>query len=163
MGRGGQGRPKTPTAVAELNGYRKDRINHDEPQPAEAEVVPPNWMVLAHNETPTGEESSLDVWQRLAPDMITKKVLTAWDVESFAVYCTSVVGYRRAALEVARHGMTRETAQGIVKNPAVTAMKDCADLMNRYGAKFGLTPSDRAALAIKPDDPKGKGADRLLG
>jgi len=119
--------------------------------------------VLAHNETPAGEESALDVWQRLAPDMVAKKVLTAWDVEAFAVYCVSVVGYRRAAVEMAKYGMTRETAQGVVKNPAVTAMKDCADLMNRYGAKFGLTPSDRAALAIKPDEDKGKGAARLLG
>jgi len=152
-----------PTAVAELNGYRKDRINHDEPVPNEAEVLPPDWLVLAHNETPAGEESALDVWQRLAPDMVAKKVLTAWDVEAFAVYCVSVVGYRRAAVEMAKYGMTRETAQGVVKNPAVTAMKDCADLMNRYGAKFGLTPSDRAALAIKPVEDKGKGAARLLG
>ncbi|GAA3877926.1 P27 family phage terminase small subunit [Saccharothrix violaceirubra] len=152
-----------PTAVAELNGYRKDRINHDEPVPAAGEVEPPAWMVAVHQLADDGEESALQVWRRLAPDLIAKKVLTPWDVEAFAVYCTSVVGYRRAAIEVAVEGMTTRGSQGVVKNPAVTAMKDCADLMNRYGAKFGLTPSDRAALAIKPDEGKGKGAERLLG
>ncbi|WP_151484851.1 P27 family phage terminase small subunit [Streptomyces albicerus] len=43
-----------------------------------------------------------------------------------------------------------------MKNPALTALKDYAEIVGRYGARFGLTPSDRASLSIGGDarDPK---------
>jgi P27 family predicted phage terminase small subunit len=163
VGKAGQGRPAKPTSLKVLHGDRKDRINTSEPQPTESTVTPPAWLALADAETEQAHESALDVWRRMAPDLIKRGVLTAWDVEAFAVYCDAVVKFRQASLEVTRGGMTIEGARGSVKNPAVTAAKDYADLMQRYGARFGLTPSDRASLSVKGDEDAGKGAERLLG
>lgn len=163
MGKAGQGRPSKPTSLKVLHGDRKDRINIDEPQPSATEVLPPAWLAMADTETVQGHESALDVWRRMAPDLTSRGVLTAWDVEAFAVYCDAVVKFRQASLEVTRTGMTIAGARGSVKNPAVTAAKDYADLMQRYGARFGLTPSDRASLSVKGAEDAGKGAERLLG
>lgn len=163
MGRGGQGRPAKPTNLKVLHGDRKDRINDGEPVPAAVEVVPPAWFAEAAAASPEGQESALDVWHRMAPDLIDKGVLTTWDVEAFAVYCDVVVRFRQASMEVSRTGMTIDGARGTVKNPAVTAAKDYADLMHRYGARFGLTPSDRAGLKVERGDPRGGAAKFLSG
>ncbi|MFF4548601.1 phage terminase small subunit P27 family [Streptomyces sp. NPDC001406] len=156
MGRGGQGRPSKPTALKVLHGDRSDRINAAEPVPDEGDIQPPAWLAELEAEAEPGTGSALGVWRRLAPDLIRKRVLTAWDVEAFAVFCDAVVGHRRAALEVARSGLTVAGARGVVKNPALTALKDYAEILSRYGARFGLTPSDRASLSIGGDaqDPK---------
>lgn len=149
MGRGGQGRPAKPTRLKVLEGDRKDRVNTTEPIPFDVEVVPPAWLVALDHEAEVGTETALDVWHRLAPDLIRTKVLTAWDVEAFAVFCDAVVNHRRAAEQVSREGVTGEGARGgIVKHPAVTATKDYAEIMVRYGARFGLTPTDRASLSL---------------
>lgn len=163
MGRGGQGRPSKPTALKVLHGDKPSRINTNEPIPDQGDIRPPEWLVMLDAESSAGTETALAVWHRMAPDLIAKGVLTAWDVEGLAVYCDAVIKHRQASIEVARNGMTIQGSQGTTKNPAVTAMKDCAELMNRYGAKFGLTPSDRAALSLKGDDDGSKGAGRLLG
>lgn len=160
---GKRGPAPAPTSLKVVRGTRESRINRDEPQPSSSDVVAPAWLTVADGETEQGHESALDVWRRMAPDLTSRGVLTAWDVEAFAVYCDAVVHFRQASLEVTRTGMTIEGARGSVKNPAVTAAKDYADLMQRYGARFGLTPSDRASLSVKGDEDAGKGAERLLG
>jgi P27 family predicted phage terminase small subunit len=160
---GRRGPAPAPTALKVVRGTRESRINRAEPKPSESTVEPPAWLTLADAATEQGHESALDVWRRMAPDLEKRGVLTAWDVEAFAVYCDAVVHFRQASLEVARDGMTVQGVRGVVKNPAVTAAKDYADLMQRYGARFGLTPSDRASLSVKGDDDAGKGAERLLG
>jgi P27 family predicted phage terminase small subunit len=148
MGRGGQGRPSKPSSLKVLHGDRKDRINDAEPVPDAEEVTAPAWIVAIDHEAEVGTETALDVWNRLAPDLVRKKVLTSWDVEAFATYCDAVVNHRRASEEVARDGVTVMGAKSIVRNPAVVAAKTYADVMARYGARFGLTPSDRASLSL---------------
>ncbi|MBB6174200.1 P27 family predicted phage terminase small subunit [Nocardiopsis mwathae] len=84
-------------------------------------------------------------------------VLTSWDVDLFAVYCDAVVNHRRASAEVARRGILVEGQRGnLVKNPALQVARDYADMMSRIGARFGLSPSDRAGIDIvEGDDPDG--------
>ncbi|WP_304455971.1 phage terminase small subunit P27 family [Nocardiopsis sp. YSL2] len=162
MGRGGQGRPTKPTSLKVLHGDRPDRINDGEPIPDEGEIAPPEWLLDLDAEAKDGVESALDVWHRLTPDLIRQGVLTAWDVESFAVFCDAVVGHRRAAMTVSREGLTIAGARGTVKNPALTALKDYAEIVARYGARYGLTPSDRASLSIG-GDAHGAKDDLLTG
>ena len=156
MGRGGQGRPAKPTPLKVLHGDRKDRLNQTEPVPDEGAIEPPGWLVELDRQAEAGTETALDVWHRLAPDLIRKRVLTSWDVEAFAVYCDAVVGHRRAAAQVAEQGLTVQGVRGVVKNPTLTALKDYAEIVSRYGARFGLTPSDRASLSVGGEqrDPK---------
>jgi phage terminase small subunit len=53
-----------------------------------------------------------------------------------------------------------------VVNPYYRIMRDCAETMARIGARFGLTPSDRAGINIETTEPRKYTRDdpeRILG
>ncbi|WP_329545555.1 phage terminase small subunit P27 family [Streptomyces sp. NBC_01356] len=158
---GQRGPAGKPTALRVLHGDRKDRINTDEPQPDAGEILPPDWL----------SEVALEVWEQFAGDLEAKRVLTAWDTEAFANWCDAVARRRDAAQHVEEEGAVVDldvfnkngelTGSRRAKNPWLLAL-DAADAqVQRYGARFGLTPSDRAQLKI-PNQGEGKGAERLL-
>ncbi|MEU3020100.1 phage terminase small subunit P27 family [Nocardiopsis sp. NPDC007018] len=159
---GERGRKSKPTSLKILHGDREDRINRDEPLPGQGEVVAPAWIVEL-DEASTGEhETALGVWNRLAPDLARKGVLTPWDVDQFAVFCDAVVRHREATRAVDREGALVEGQKGnLVRNPGIQIARDYADLMVKVGSRFGLTPGDRADLKIERETAHG-GADRLL-
>ncbi|HEX9993922.1 MAG TPA: phage terminase small subunit P27 family [Acidimicrobiales bacterium] len=138
-----------------MRGDRSDRVNTDEPLPSAGEVTAPSWLA----------EGALAVWSALAPDLERQRVLTAWDVEAFATYCDAVERHRRAAENLDRQGEIVEapvfnrngerTGERLEKNPWFFVWKDCAEIMSRYGARFGLTPSDRSQLKVGSDGEKG--------
>src|SRR5690606_32925069 len=158
---GKRGPAGKPTALRVLHGDRKDRINTDEPTPSAGDIVPPEWL---------GDEA-LDVWEEYAPDLEAKRVPTSWDVEAFAAWCDAVARRRDAARHVQDEGAVVEhpvfnkngdqTGARLGRNAWLLAL-DTADAQVRaYGARFGLTPSDRASLKI-PNEGEGLGAERLL-
>jgi P27 family predicted phage terminase small subunit len=155
------GRPRKPTALKLLQGDRQDRINRDEPVPDEAEVVRPEWL----------PEPAAAIWDQLAPDLIAKNVLTAWDVDMFAAFCTAVVANREAAADLDQSGvkcttLVRETARGdliydLRRNPAWQVFRESAATMAGIGGKFGLTPADRAGLSVGQGEQHDPTADLL--
>lgn len=149
-----------PASLKILNGDRPDRINFNEPVPADGATTPPSWITDLDSD---GEhESALGVWRRLAPDLERKGVLTPWDVDSFAVFCDAVVRHRDATRAVETHGILILGQKGNeVRNPAIQVARDYADLMVKVGSRFGLTPGDRADLKIEREAPSG-GAERYL-
>lgn len=105
------------------------------------------------------------MWDRLAPDLIDKGCLTAWDVDLFVVYCDAAATYhecRRAIGDAyTTKGSVRDTT---VKSPLWRIMRDCADTMRTIGGKFGLTPSDRAGIdTSQPEETSKYGPERILG
>ncbi|MGW4030759.1 phage terminase small subunit P27 family [Streptomyces sp. NPDC004838] len=158
---GMRGPAPKPTALRVLHGDRKDRINTAEPRPDEGELTPPDWL----------SDQALEVWHALADDLTAKGVLTPWDCEAYANYCDAVARRRDAAEHVATEGAVVEhpvfnkngdqTGVRMGKNAWLLAL-DAADAQVRtYGARFGLTPSDRAQLKIGGQSKPG-GAERLL-
>ncbi|GGN47282.1 phage terminase small subunit P27 family [Streptomyces fuscichromogenes] len=158
---GKRGPAGKPTALRVLHGDRKDRINDAEPQPDAGDITAPDWL----------GEQALAVWDAYAPDLEAKRVLTPWDCEAFANWCDAVARRRDAAEHVETEGAVVElnvfnkngdlTGTRRAKNPWLLAL-DAADAqVQRYGARFGLTPSDRASLKI-PNEGDGLGAERLL-
>lgn len=147
---GKRGPAPKPTNVRLLHGDDKknpQRVNRDEPQPGAAEVGPPAWL----------SDEALEVWQQYAPDLTRTKVLTAWDVEAFAVWCDAVVRRRRAVAELAAWGEIYEVpvcANGevvghkLVRNPWNLVLVEADGQLQRYAARFGLTPSDRSQLKV---------------
>ncbi|WP_435969318.1 phage terminase small subunit P27 family [Streptomyces sp. Qhu_M48] len=158
---GKRGPAPKPTALRVLHGDRKDRINTEEPRPAEGDIAPPAWL----------RDEAVEVWDTLADQLITTGVLTLWDVEAFANWCDAVARRREAAEHVAVEGAVVEhpvfnkngdiSGHRMGKNAWLLAL-DAADAqVQRYGARFGLTPSDRAQLHIGGQEKPG-GAERLL-
>lgn len=160
---GKRGPAPTPTNLRILRGDRKDRINTDEPQPTSDGVVRcPTWL---------STKAKL-VWRRLAPDLIAKKVLTAWDVDSFADVCELMVINRTALEDVAEHGNTivtvdRELADGTIvyrtqKNPNWQIAKESTALLVSLGGRFALNPSDRSQMKVGDAPKAGKPGEDLL-
>lgn len=151
------GRKKAPAAYRELQGQT---VATTEPRPDDGVIVPPSWL----------NEAEREVWDRLAPDMIRKKVLTAWDVDRFVAFITAVVLMNDARQSMDNYGTTivtpeRELANGTIifktiKNPAFTLFTQSVAIMNQIGGSFGLSPADRARIQIAepdgPDDPTAK-------
>lgn len=137
-----------------LDGVREDTINRDEPLPAEGDIVCP----------PDVKGEARRVWDSLAPDLIDKRVLKAWDVEAFAAYCRTAALFKEAAAEAeAGPIMIPGSHGGAVQNPAIRVMSQAMQDMIRMGGRFGLTPADRAGLKISDDGGAKLGAARLLG
>lgn len=149
MGRG-QGRPSTPTNLKVLHGTRPDRVNHREPKPASVPAATPAHLT----------DAALAVWTRLAPDLEAKQVLTSWDVDEFGVFCEATALHQIAYSQIGDAAVVKGS-KGPAKNPWFQIWRDTADVMVRYGARFGLSPSDRANLSTEepPDDER----EALLG
>lgn len=146
------GRPKKPTNLAVLHGDKPSRINTAEPKPSILSIDAPEWL----------SDEARQVWDRLAADLKVKQVLTAWDTETFACWCDAVVRRRAAAKALAREGEVIElpvynkngdlTGHRLGKNPWTLVLNEADAQVQKYAARFGLTPSDRAGLSIGKDD-----------
>jgi P27 family predicted phage terminase small subunit len=159
---GKRGPAPAPTALKLIRGDRESRINREEPLPAELEAEAPDWL----------PGPAREVWDRLAPDLIAKGVLTPWDVDAFADLCNVIVINREALLDIDKNGtncttVDRELSDGTIiytltKNPSWQIAKESTVLITTLGGRFGLNPSDRSQLKVKGEEDGGKGAERLL-
>lgn len=126
-----RGRPRKPTTLKILHGDREDRINRAEPVPGSGEVVPPFEL----------SEGALLVWDRLAPDRIRRGVLTAWDVDAFALFCETVAV---AQSKVAPAHQPWEPRPGTAS--PLSELRSAIAMVSSLGSRFGWTPADRAKL-----------------
>ena len=106
--------------------------------PELVDLDPPDYLDL----------DALAIWHRLAPSLAERGVLTAWDVDTFAVFVTSVVVYSRAIRQVNERGILVKQRTSHVKNPALQIARDSAGTIASFAARFGLTPADRAKLRL---------------
>lgn len=152
-----RGRKPKPTALKELAGTPGKRaLNKDEPKPPRVVSVEPP--------TPLPPIARAE-WDRLAPSLATKGVLTEWDLEMFANYCLAkqqrdeaeakLAELRKEGSIVALVGLTPNgmKVMNIYLQIRNSAMRDMAT----FGAPFGLTPADRSRLTIQ--DPEKEDAD----
>ena len=160
MGVGGKGRPAKPTSLKLVSGTRPDRINDKEPVPAEAPIEPPEWL----------DEAAVEMWHRLAPDLIAAGVLTAWDVQAFAEWCDASSTVAFAAEQIAAEGHIVEqevfdrngkpTGTRLVTNPWFYIQRSMLEVTAKRAARFGLTPAERSGVAVQrgadvgDDDPE---------
>jgi P27 family predicted phage terminase small subunit len=154
-------RPK-PTAVRLLHGGRKDRINLAEPQPPEGDVTAPDTLT----------EGAREVWDRLAPDLIARNVLTPWDVDEFVGFCDAVARRDDAIAKLAQHGDViaakvfdrsgQLTGHRLVTSPWFQVWKAANDAVLRYGARFSLSPSDRSQINVTSSSGDYGGVERFF-
>lgn len=158
---GARGPRPAPTALRVVKGDRKDRINTEEPKPR-GEPSPPAWL----------DEAGLDVWRQYAPEQVRLKVLKAPDSEAFGMWCHWVAVFRELVQLIRDQGETVEepvlnkegqvVGRKIKRHPAAITRAQASDHMLRYGARFGMTPSDRAGLKVDNGASKGNSAADLL-
>lgn len=149
---GKRGPAKTPTALAVARGEtRPSRVNHDAPDPPSDRAEPPEYLDL----------DALGVWHRLAPSLEARGILTAWDADVFAAYCTAVVHHRRAVKAVNSTNVMLGRGATLHKHPALQVVRDQAALIVTLGGRFGLTPSDRSQIRLEAPAGSDDGYDLL--
>jgi P27 family predicted phage terminase small subunit len=144
---------RKPTALKILHGDRPDRINDRAPVPPTTDVVRPEWLSPA----------AVAVWDRLAPDLVRTRVLTAWDVDAFARFCWAAATSVALMAEIDRDGPLVPGARGreLVRHRALSVLRQLDAELLAIGGRFGLTPADRDRIrVVAPDD--GRNVERLL-
>lgn len=158
-----RGRKPKPTALKELAGNPGHRpLNENEPRP-EAE----NLRCPAHLK---GEARK--AWLKVSKKLYELGVLTGLDEMVLETLCAAyqawfiahkMVGQEGELLPPPVQGQERETLFGtdkpqyssaqMVVNPWAYRRDKQAQILQRLAAEYGLTPSSRARLQGKPDDP----------
>jgi P27 family predicted phage terminase small subunit len=102
------------------------------------------------------------VWDRLAPDLIDRGVLTSWDADMFVVFCRAAAVFHEVSEQIGSEFVSPGSNNNQVVSPLWRVQKDAAETMRVVGGKFGLNPSDRAGLDTAENTPT-YGAERILG
>ena len=124
-------------------GPKPDRTGIDghgnDVAPPLGDVDPPSYLDL----------DAVAIWHRLAPSLAERGVLTAWDVDTFAVFVSAVAHHARAVKVINERGILVKQRSSHVKNPALQIARDSAGTIASFAARFGLTPADRAKLRLE--------------
>lgn len=141
------GPPPKPTALKILEGNPGQRkLNTTEPQPRAAAPLPPAQLV--------GE--ALAEWGRIVPELDRLGLLTVVDRAYLVAYCEAWATFDAARQAIAEYGpLVAGRDGGMVKNPAAQIMKDAADMMLKFGSRFGLSPADRTRLHVPVEADEG--------
>lgn len=150
---GKRGPAPKPKTLRILHGDRRGRINDAEPVPSSAAVVCPEWS----------SEQARAVWERLAPDLIRRGLLTSWDADAFYVVCEALARYKAATQLVNGSALLVQGGSGLMKNPALQVQAEAERTFLQFAARFGMTPSDRQSIKTEVGgDGAAGGAERLL-
>jgi P27 family predicted phage terminase small subunit len=141
MGR--RGPQAEPTAIKEAKGNPgRRRLNENEPVPPSAPVTPPRWL------PPT----AIEIWNDLAPYLITMRVLTVVDRFPFARYCRMMARYielQEAMWDKGPQGTLYplKDKKGKVRNaaewPMAAELRRLQEMLVRLEDRFGMTPWSR--------------------
>ncbi|WP_375173706.1 phage terminase small subunit P27 family [Pseudooceanicola sp.] len=146
-----RGRKPKPTALKLLEGNPGGRpINHDEPKPTRSRPTCPSHL------SPTAKAE----WKRIAEEMENVGLLTRIDRVALAVYCQAYGKWVEAERKLAETPPLLKMPSGYIQvSPWVTISNKQAELMAKYMAELGLTPSARSRLSVsgahtlQRDDP----------
>jgi P27 family predicted phage terminase small subunit len=153
MGRRG---PKPEAAaIKEKKGNPGHRPIGSDPSPQKdaakkIAVSPPSWLKAG---------KGLEVWKRLAPRLISLKLLTTTDVETFGRYCRSCARWLQMQQKIDKQGLTRHVKSNHGEwdrpHPLLLPSDRLEVRLQAFEACFGLNPADRqrifAARATTPD------------
>lgn len=157
MGR--RGPPPKPTRLKLLEGNPgKRRLPANEPKPRPVAPSCPRSLKL---------EAKRE-WRRIVPELDRLGLLAVIDRGQLAGYCQSWAIWVEAEEWLAANGRTYilRDEDGNVRYaapwPEVKIARDALADMRAFGARFGLSPSDRTRMTV-PAAPEEDDLDALLG
>lgn len=151
----GRGRKPKPTRLRELQGNPgKRRLPQGEPVPAGD--MPPMPRGLLWDEAQR-------LWRKNAGALNEVGLLTTVDGPAFALMCQHYAIAVEAATRIRADGMmlVDENSQQR-KHPLLSVWSSNSTLFKSYAVEFGMTPSARARLDVKPGEEQLTLADVLF-
>ena len=142
---GKRGPSPKPTHLKLLEGNPGKRpLNMHEPKPKPTTPSMPTWLnPLAKKE-----------WRRISKELAGLGLLTCVDGAALAGYCTAYAAVQNAEKEIQDYGSTTYTTDtGFIRDiPAIARQQKYLALMRNYLSEFGLSPSSRSGIDIKPKE-----------
>lgn len=139
-----KGRKPKPAEQKRREGNRGKRKPRSEPEPAGGLPEPPREFDGEHRE----------VWFSIL-GMLPQYKRTGSDSLALEVFAREVMQYRRAIRTIAKDGDLVSTPQGYQqKHPMHTVKRDALGAIDKWVARFGMSPADRAKLATGDDSDK---------
>jgi P27 family predicted phage terminase small subunit len=147
---GKRGPKNKPTEIKRIEGNPGKRaLNENEPS-FSAGVDCPEWL----------DDMARDEWNRLAPDLITNKLLDGGSIAAFATYCQAYSRLQAAEKIIANEGMfyvnNGRNGNQIKEHPAVKVALECKQFIRQMAPEFGCTPSSRSRFNLSIGGAKSK-------
>ena len=158
MGRRG---PKPEAAVIkEKKGNPGHRPIGADPAPQQNTAAkkialsPPSWLK---------ERKGIEVWKRIAPRLVSLKLITTADVETFGRYCRTFSRWLEMQAKIDKQGLTRHVKSNHGEwdrpHPLLLPCDRLEVRLQAFEACFGLNPADRqrifAARSMSADPAAG--------
>jgi P27 family predicted phage terminase small subunit len=142
MGR--RGPSPTPTRLKILAGNPGKRpLTKPRAEGPSGRVDCPQWLTA----------SAKAEWRRLAPQLISRGLLTPIDRAAFSVYCQSFGRWRECLAAIEKFGTVYVTAAGRVhERPEVKMAHQYSQSMRAFAVEFFMTPGSRTRMSF-PDAP----------
>lgn len=143
---GKRGPAPLPTNLKLLRGtHRADRATSNEPMPEAKVPSRPSWL----GEGVDWGSEAVREWDRVVGALAANGLLTDLDRTSLAAYCDAFGRWWHFRREVAEKGAVQVTESGYVaQRPEVALMNKALDDVKRFGALFGMSPSDRTRISV---------------
>jgi len=156
MGR--RGKKTMPVKLKILTGNRSrqdlDKIKACEPPTVEGSLKAP----------PMLKGEALKMWKVKAPQLLGMGLFTEDNREPLQRYCITWQLYTMALKAIEEEGLSKDIQSGRkVAIPEAMLIRGYSDDMLKIEREFGLTPSSRAAYAVRNAEEKDPLADFIAG
>lgn len=140
MGR--RGPAPRPTVLKVLAGNPdKQKKNRNEPKPRPLKPWCPSWL----------DDDAKREWFRVLPILFKAGLVTEADGTALAAYCQSYSMWKQATKTLQEGGFTNRAPGGYrMLRPEVAMVQRSLALIKQYCAEFGMTPSARSRMEVKP-------------
>jgi P27 family predicted phage terminase small subunit len=144
------GRPRKSIAEKRLEGNRSKTPLDDPPEFPKGEMKCPRWL----------SREAKKFWKKIVPILQEASgLLEICDQTALEGFCETYAQWKEASIILQEEGMTFSTDKGYIQQrPEVAIVQKSSKSLMDYMNAFGLTPSSRSRLGIKPP-PKGDGFD----
>lgn len=151
------GRKPKPTEQKKLAGNPGKRaLNQAEPRLPEFDKPPSPPPYLS---VPAKKE-----WKRVAPLLLTARVLTQGDITALEAYCIQYGVMVEAQKDIKKRGMMIKQGKGMMLvNPMFEVQQKVLTQMRQFMVEFGLTPSSRSRIHVPPAEKADEFGDFLSG
>ena len=152
-----RGRKPKPTELKKLAGNPGKRpLNRNEPKPGDkSKPTCPRYL---------GKTAKRE-WRRIAGELYEMGILTKIDQTMLAAYCQAFGRWVDAAeqLETTGGEILVSSNGNLYQNPWLAIVNRSMEQMAKLAAEFGLSPSARSRLNVKPGRTEPTLADLLMG
>jgi P27 family predicted phage terminase small subunit len=137
-----------------VTGNRGRRpLNENEPKFENALPIVPEHL---------SDEAKVE-WGRIANELHEAGMLTRLDRAGLAAYCQAYADWVDAERNLKAYGKVLKYPSGPQQSPYLAMRNKALELMLKFGAEFGMTPSSRSRVSVPADAGKNDPAKKYIG